>query len=154
MHAPEATKLMAAAETLARSLGHPYLGVEHLVLCMCEQPEGSEVRAVLDLLIPNLPGFIHQLREASRLASFSKLPAQLAVTPRLHKILASAQKLAHHKRRKKMRTMDLLDAIIVEGDSLPATLLQQYLFENQPNPHLLQAHYFRGLLANSWKNRT
>jgi ATP-dependent Clp protease ATP-binding subunit ClpC len=43
---PRASQILALASQRARDLGHDYVGVEHLLLALCEEPEGVAAHAL------------------------------------------------------------------------------------------------------------
>jgi hypothetical protein len=43
---PRASRILELAERRARELGHDYVGTEHLLLALCDDPDGLAARAI------------------------------------------------------------------------------------------------------------
>ena len=93
-----ARAVVAASEPIARKLGHGYIGTEHLLLALYQQPEGVAAQILVDAGVP-----AHKAEEAvaRQVGAPSVVPeGKLPFTPRAMAVysgaLASAVEMGHN----------------------------------------------------------
>ena len=115
---PAARGVLRAAEQESRNHNHYYIGVEHLLVALLEQHDGAISRRLSQEKIDS--GEVHA--EARRaLGTGDEHPWEgILVTPRVRKVVAIAEERAAGRL---IEPIDLLDAILAEGQSAAAAAL-------------------------------
>jgi hypothetical protein len=115
---------LARAVEYARAPGHLEVTLEHMLLALCEDPDAVLVLAASNVdaaqLTAGASGYIGKLQ---RLASPGRA-AEPAVSPDLRRILEAAAAAARGGRRREINGAIVLAAIIGDGKSAAAQLLQ------------------------------
>jgi Clp amino terminal domain, pathogenicity island component len=93
-----ARAVVAASEPIARNLGHGYVGTEHLLLALYQQPEGVAAQILVE---SGLPADEAEAAVARRIGAGSVVPeGKLPFTPRAIAVyngaLASALEMGHN----------------------------------------------------------
>jgi ATP-dependent Clp protease ATP-binding subunit ClpA len=108
----EASTIMQRAQREAMSLGHSYLGTEHLLLGLLQSNgEGTEH-------LPHLLGVDHQRVRAAILALLGEGRGPLAVMPRAKSVLHRAEQLAAELGHQRIQPDHLLLSLLLEKESL------------------------------------
>ncbi|HEV3153120.1 MAG TPA: Clp protease N-terminal domain-containing protein [Candidatus Baltobacteraceae bacterium] len=112
--------MLRAAEQECRNHNHYYVGVEHLLVALLEEPDGSIAERLNDDGIDIVE--VHaQVRRALGTGE-DRLWEGILVTPRVRKIVALAEEQAGDR---SVEPLDLLEAIQAEGGSLAAEILRR-----------------------------
>lgn len=116
-------QIMLAAREEARRLNHHHLGVDHVFMALCR------LGGVTEYLLRHKGLEPRAIRRAIRNAAEQRFdpPYQqgLHFTPRLRSILKPLNAEAAEEMTAEVSEIDLLNAIISEGDSLPVKLLRK-----------------------------
>lgn len=111
--------MLRAAEQECRNHNHYYVGVEHLLVALLEEPDGTIAERLRADGIDAVE--VHaQLRRALGTGE-DRLWEGILVTPRVRKIVALAEE---HAAGRAVEPADLFDAIRAEGGSLAAEILR------------------------------
>jgi ATP-dependent Clp protease ATP-binding subunit ClpA len=117
---PASGRVLRAAEQECRNHNHYYVGVEHLLVALLEEPDGSIAERLNDDGIDIVE--VHaQVRRALGTGE-DRLWEGILVTPRVRKIVALAEEQAGDR---SVEPLDLLEAIQAEGGSLAAEILRR-----------------------------
>ncbi len=115
--------LLPQMESESARQGHYYLGVEHLFMAMTHLEDGATSAALKELGLS--PRFIrHSVRTAVGAGDNRRRWPDFRSTPRLEAILDRAAALAETRDEPHASERDLLMAILQEGESIPARVLQ------------------------------
>jgi len=119
---PAAREVMTLTENQARSLGHRYIGTEHILLGLLTAERGIACRVLAAAGVSQ-----RQVRtDVERIIGRGKDAAPdgpLRVTPRSKKVLALARSEARHDRSTHVRSEHLLLGLLREGGGVAATVL-------------------------------
>lgn len=122
--ATDATRrVLTLAEEEARSLGHNYLGLEHLLLGLAREEEDATTGVLSDLGVR-----VPQLRAAVTSIVGRGVPLTVGViapTPRTQKMLASAVAEADRTHHHTIAPEHLLLGLVQEGAGIAAEVLRQ-----------------------------
>jgi hypothetical protein len=118
---PRARNVLSAAEPIARSLGHGYVGTEHLLLALYREPDGlaAQILVESDLSAAQAEAAVRARTERGAGAPEGKLPLTAKAVSMFSAALASALELGHNY----IGTEHLLLGL-VRGDGLAAEVLE------------------------------
>jgi Clp amino terminal domain, pathogenicity island component/ClpX C4-type zinc finger len=118
----DAQEVMALTDEQARSLGHHYIGTEHLLLGLlaAEDGIGSRILAAAGVREQQARADIEQIIGRGT----GEVPAgPLRLTPRSKRALALARREARHDRSAHVRSEHILLGLLREGGGVAATVL-------------------------------
>jgi hypothetical protein len=118
---PRARSVLSAAEPIARSLGHGYVGTEHLLLALYREPEGLAAQILVESGLPadKAEAAVSQRTEHGGEAPGGKLSFTAKAISMFSAALATALELGHNY----IGTEHLLLGLI-QGDGLAAEVLE------------------------------
>ncbi len=111
---------MRAAEQECRNHNHYYVGVEHLLVALLEEPDGSIAARLRGDGIDTSE--VHAEVRRALGTGEDRLWEGILVTPRVRKIVALAETQAGGRA---VEPLDLFEAIQAEGGSLAAEILRR-----------------------------
>jgi ATP-dependent Clp protease ATP-binding subunit ClpC len=111
------------ASAASRDLQHYYLGVEHIVLGLC-QLTNTDLQVAMRKAAFDLQLFRRHLGEALSPGPDPIWGTRLIVTPRLITVVQLAEKIAQHWQKQEVEPTHLLLAVLVEGGSIPVRVLR------------------------------
>ena len=112
--------MLRAAEQECRNHNHYYVGVEHLLVALLEEPEGSIADRLRAEGIDTAE--VHAEVRRALGTGEDRLWEGILVTPRVRKVVALAEEQAGERA---VEPLDLLEAIQGEGGSLAAEILRR-----------------------------
>ncbi len=117
---PASGRVLRAAEQECRNHNHYYVGVEHLLVALLEEQDGS----ITDWLRAQSidAGEVHAELRRTLGTGEDRLWEGILVTPRVRKIIALAGEQAGDRA---IEPLDLLESILVEGGSLAAEIVRR-----------------------------
>jgi len=116
---PAAKRILRLAEQECRNLNHYYVGTEHLLLALCEEPDQATAAHLAELHVRN-----DELHAALRRAlgtGEDRMWDGILVTPRVRTIVEMAENAAGAANS--VEPVDLLRAIVAERLSVAAEIL-------------------------------
>jgi len=116
---PGAKRVLRLAEQECRNLNHYYVGAEHLLLALCEEPDPATAAHLLELRVQN-----DELHAALRRAlgtGEDRMWDGILITPRVRTIVEMAENAAGAADA--VEPVDLLRAIVAERLSTAAEIL-------------------------------
>jgi ATP-dependent Clp protease ATP-binding subunit ClpA len=117
---PASGRVLRAAEQECRNHNHYYVGVEHLLVALLQEQDGSITEWFASQSID--AGEVHaELRRALGTGE-DRMWEGILVTPRVRKIIALASEQAGDRA---IEPIDLLEAILAEGGSLAAEIVRR-----------------------------
>ena len=119
-----ARRVIVLAQEEARDLGHNYLGTEHLLIAILNEGEGVAVQS-LERLDVSLADVRVEMREIIGYGNQSP-DGQIPFTPRAKKVLEFSLRESLTLGHDYVGTEHLLTALIREGESTAARVLQQF----------------------------
>jgi ATP-dependent Clp protease ATP-binding subunit ClpA len=111
---------LRAAEQECRNHNHYYVGVEHLLVALLEEPDGSISERLRAERIDTSE--VHAQARRALGTGEDRLWEGILVTPRVRKVVALAEQQAGNRA---VEPLDLLEAIQAEGGSLAAEILRR-----------------------------
>lgn len=117
---PASGRVLRAAEQECRNHNHYYVGVEHLLVALLEEQDGSLSDHLRSQRID--PAEVHAEARRSLGTGEDRQWEGILVTPRVRKIVALAEEAAGDR---PVEPLDLLNAIVTEGGSLAAEILRR-----------------------------
>jgi ATP-dependent Clp protease ATP-binding subunit ClpC len=118
-----AANALALAREEARVLAHPYIGTEHLLIGLAREERGVAARVLASLDLS-----AEQLRDAIVfIAGRGEVPPptdEPAPTPRLERVLETAEKEASRRQQAQVGTIHLLLALVREREGIAVMLLE------------------------------
>ena len=119
-----AARALDLARVEASQLGHPYVGTEHLLIALAREEGAAAARvlASLDLTAERLRDWVAFI--AGRGEDRRNVAADPPHSPRLQRVLASAQKEAARRGQQQVDTLQLLLALVRERQGLAVVLLE------------------------------
>ncbi len=114
---------LARASDAANAIGSPEVGLEHVLLALCHDPDAEAVLMASRVDVGRL-----QAETAQYLGAQPNQPANgaLGVAPALTRILEAAAAAARGSRRRDINGAIVLAAIVGDGKSVAAQILQAY----------------------------
>ncbi len=116
-----AENALQEALTAARSLGHTYIGSEHLLIGLLREPDSPLTRHLSKCGI-TVSKITERIAELSGRGEGSHVSAR-DMTPRVKRILTDAAALAKAEKENKITTTHLMRVLLADGDSLAVKLL-------------------------------
>ena len=117
---PASGRILRAAEQECRNHNHYYVGVEHLLVALLEEQDGSITHWLASQSID--AGEVHAELRRTLGTGEDRMWEGILVTPRVRKIIALAGEQAADRA---IEPIDLLEAILAEGGSLAAEIVQR-----------------------------
>jgi len=116
-----ARRVLDHAETLAHSLRHNYIGTEHLLLALFDEPEGIAAKVLIELGTDRASVSHEVLQRTTR--GNAPATATLPMTPRAMAVLAAAAAQAFELGHNYIGTEHLLLGLFADGESMAAQVL-------------------------------
>lgn len=118
---PRARRVLDHAETVARSLGHNYIGTEHLLLALFDEADGLAAKVLTELGAHRAAFEREVLQRAKRGNTASSAPVPM--TPRAVAILAAAVGEAVELGHNYVGTEHLVLAMFTDAEGMAAQVL-------------------------------
>jgi hypothetical protein len=133
----DAREVMARTEDQARSLGHHYIGTEHMLLGLLAADGGIGPRILVAAGVPLQQARVDIEQIIGR--GTDEVPAgPLRLTPRSKKALALARREARHDRSAHVRSEHILLGLLREGGGVAATVLTRLGVEDDDLRHRIR----------------
>jgi len=116
---PASGRVLRAAEQACRNHNHYYIGVEHLLVALMQEPDGAISERLKTEGID--PAEVHAEIRAALGTGDDRSWEGILVTPRVRSVVAIAEKKAETL----VEPVDLLEAIEIEGGSRAAEILRR-----------------------------
>ena len=143
---------LCAAESMARSFGHDYIGVEHAFLAL-RQLENDASREILLKLPIEAELFWKELEQATKVKIDRPIPRVIPRTPRLTFVLKKARDLARSVRKREITPSHFIAAVAYEGNSLVAHVFRKICEASScPSAEESAAHHF-AMVVNRTGNK-
>ena len=110
-----ARRVVVVAQDESRSLGHDYIGTEHILLGLIREGEGVAAQALASLGV-SLEAARQQVEEIAGRGS-RQVPGHIPFTPRAKKVLELSLREAMHLGRNYIGTEHILLGLIREGEN-------------------------------------
>jgi ATP-dependent Clp protease ATP-binding subunit ClpA len=120
-----ARRVLRVAEQECRNHSHYYVGAEHLLVALLEEPDPSTVSA-LDAAGVDVPEVHAEARRALGTGE-ERLWEGILITPRVRRIIALAEERAAGR---EVGPLDLFEALRLEGGSSAAEILRRATSRN------------------------
>ncbi|HWA24102.1 MAG TPA: Clp protease N-terminal domain-containing protein [Lacunisphaera sp.] len=120
---PEAVRVVELAARAARSLGHNYVGAEHLLAGIMKQGSGAGV-AALERAGLTLPGLREEIESGQPSVPRQSSAGSIPYTPRWKGIIQRARTCARGAGAR-VEVDDLLRELLVEKEGLPADIFRR-----------------------------
>lgn len=117
---PASGRVLRAAEQECRNHNHYYIGVEHLLVALLQEPDGAISSRLQAEGVDPVEAHA-ELRRALGTGEDRSWEGIL-ITPRVRRIVTIAEEQAGNR---PVEPADLLDAILTEGGSLAAEILRR-----------------------------
>jgi ATP-dependent Clp protease ATP-binding subunit ClpC len=117
---PASGRVLRAAEQECRNHNHYYVGVEHLLVALLEEQDGSITDWLRERGID--AGEVHAELRRTLGTGDDRTWEGILITPRVRKIIALAGQQAPSR---PIEPIDLLEAILAEGGSLAAEIVRR-----------------------------
>ena len=140
---PRAKHVLALAQKESHRFNHDYVGTEHLLLGLIALGEGVAVSALKTLGL-NLNNLRIEVEKQSGIGGETQLKGVVPFSSRLKKILVMAAQEAKDMNYNFIGTEHLLLALLNEGESVAAKILQNF----DINPELIRREVIKSLDPN------
>jgi ATP-dependent Clp protease ATP-binding subunit ClpA len=142
---------LCEAESLARSFGHDYIGVEHAFLALRKLVNDASCEILAKLPIsPEL--FWKELEDSAKVKIDRPVPRVIRKTPRLAFVLKKARAIARSMGRKEITPSHFIAAVAYEGNSHVAHVFRKISeASNCPSPEESAAHHFATVVTRGNK---
>jgi ATP-dependent Clp protease ATP-binding subunit ClpA len=118
---PAANRILRLAEQECRNLNHYYVGAEHLLLALCDEPDQATAVYLAELRVSK--DRLHAALRRSLGTGEDRMWDGILVTPRVRAIVERAENAAGAGNA--VEPVDLLRAIVAERLSTAAEILAQ-----------------------------
>jgi len=117
-----AFQALTLAEQEARRRNHPYIGTQHILLGLAGIPQGQAVKALGKLGVG--PGMVRAAVEFTLGNGEQPARGEVGLTARAERVMELAEEQAHNASRTSITTLDLLVALLRDGEGVAAGLLE------------------------------
>ena len=118
---PGLASSLSRATDFARANGHAEVGLEHILLALCDDPDAVLVLAASNVNVSELTAEVGGL--LAQLPTYPHAHGELAVAAELRRILEAAAAAARGGRRREINGAIVLAAIVGDGKSVAAQVL-------------------------------